>query len=223
MRPYYEDGSVTIYHADCRDVLPWIEEGYQIAIVSDPPYGIMLRNGDVDGHRSARSFGIVGDDDGAIGRWMIGYALGRLTVAVFASPWEPWPGDWRNLIAWDKGGAVGGGGDPATCLKRTWELIQVSNRSPLLTHRAESVWRCAIVPSDTRDHIAAKPVALMGRIIATFVPSHETVVDPFAGTGSTLVAAKLRGRRAIGIEIEERYCEIAAERCRQEVLVLGQF
>jgi len=216
---YYQDSRVTIHHGDCRDVLPFLEGG--LAIISDPPYGIALRNGDVDGHRSTRSFGIVGDETDAVGRWLIGWVNGRHTLILFSSPWSPWPGDWRNLVVWDKGGAVGGRGDPATCLKRSWELIQVNNRWPLLNGRQESVWRCRITPVDTSQHIAAKPVSVLSRLLQAFVLPHEIVVDPFMGSGSTLVAAKLLGHRAIGIEIEERYCEIAAERCRQEVLELG--
>jgi hypothetical protein len=213
VKPYYEQDGITIYHGDCREILPRLRAD---ALVFDPPYGISLRNGDVDGHRSERWGSIVGDEDGEVGRFAIAWALGGgMTVAAFASPWKPWPGRWRNQIVWDKGGAVGGGGDIRTCLKRSWELIQVWNRGPINGGRGESVWRYPIVPQDTSDHIAAKPVALMARLIHTFTDVTDSIVDPTMGSGSTLAAARLCGRRAVGVEVEERYCEIAARRLEE--------
>jgi hypothetical protein len=219
VRPYYSDSLVTLYHGDCREVLPTLDGTF--AVVSDPPYGVALENRDVDGHRSPRSFSIAGDSCQTLGLDLIAWAGETRTLALFASPWLPWPGRWRNLIVWDKGGAVGGGGDPTTCLKRSWELIQVNNVGPLLQGRQESVWRFPIVPAETASHIAAKPVGLLVRLVSSFCAPGQIVLDPCAGSGSALVAAKDLGRRAIGIEIEERYCEIAAERCRQEVLDFG--
>ena len=216
MKPYYDDGrGITIYHGDCREIAPSLQVG---SIVTDPPYGIALRNGDVDGHRRVAAYTIVGDDDATwVAPWLHGTADGRPLVA-FASPWKPWAGKWRNLIVWDKGGAVGGGGDIATCLKRSWELIQVANNGPLPDGRHESVWRFPLSPADTSSHIAAKPLGLLRRLIRVFATG--TVLDPFMGSGTTLRAAKDLGRKAIGIEIEERYCEIAAKRLEQEVLNL---
>jgi adenine-specific DNA-methyltransferase len=86
-------------------------------------------------------------------------------------------------------------------------------------HQWGDVWRCAL-PSK-RQHPTEKPLALMSQIVEVSSRAGDLVVDPFAGSGSGLRAAKDMGRRAIGIEIDERYCEIAAERCRQEVLDFG--
>lgn len=218
MTPYYEADGITIFHGDCRDMLPRLDG--TLAVVTDPPYGIALENhGTLDGRRSTWG-GIYGDEGEAGVAGLLDWARGHTRlVAVFASPWRPWPGDWRNLIVWDKGGAVGGGGDPGVCLKRTWELLQVWNPDPFVGPRGESVWRFAVTPANSREHIAAKPIDLMQRVLSTFHTT-GTILDPFMGSGTTLVAAKNLGRRAIGIEIEERYCAIAAERLSQGVLAL---
>jgi site-specific DNA-methyltransferase (adenine-specific) len=194
-------GPCRLINADSRDILPLDVERFHL--VTDPPYGIGLRNGDVDGHRTDRSFNVIGDEDGAAGQAIIDWAeLYNVPTIAFASPWKPWPGAWRNLIAWDKGGAVGGGGDVTTCLKRTWELIQTVRTGPLLNGRLESVVRFTMIGSDTADHICAKPVPLMKWLLEAFVPLSMVVYDPFMGRGSTLLAAIETGHEAIGIEVD---------------------
>lgn len=207
-------GDCTLYRADCREVLPALEAD---ALVSDLPYGIGLRNGDVDGHRSDRWDSIMGDDSQETGLAVLKWARQRpeRTIAVFASPELPWPGRWRNRIVWNKGGAVGGGGDIATCLKRSWELVQVWNPRPLNGPRAESVWHYPIVPADTALHIAAKPLALMRRILQVFTLPSDTIIDPCMGSGSTLVAAVQLGRRAIGVESDPGHFATAIHRLEQ--------
>lgn len=211
-----ECGTVSLYLGDCRDVLPALEAGHY---VTDPPYGIGLRNGDVDGHRSDRWDAVVGDESQELGELVLQHARnhGTGSIVAFASPEKPWPGRWRNRIAWNKGGAVGGGGDTATCLKRSWELIQVWNPKPLNGTRDESVWHHPIVPSDTWLHICAKPVQLMSRLILTFTDRGEIVIDPFMGSGTTGVACVRTGRRFIGIEKEPKYFEIAKKRISDEL------
>jgi DNA modification methylase len=213
MTPYYQHAGITIYHGDCREVLEALQADL---LLTDPPYGIALRNGDVDGHRSKHWSGVRGDDDQTLGQFALDWAARRdIPAIVFSSPWRPWPGDWRNLIVWDKGGAVGGGGDIKTCLKRSWELVQVARNREMPGPRAESVWKYPVAPAEASQHIAAKPVRLMTALLKQF--GGQNVIDPFMGGGSTLIAAKLQNIRATGIEIEERYCEIAAKRLAQEV------
>lgn len=205
-------GPCRLINADCMDVLP--RDVSQINIVTDPPYGISLRNGDVDGHRSPRSFDVIGDESMESGKLLLEWAESRgIPTIAFSSPWKPWSGKWRNLIAWDKGGAVGGGGDIATCLKRSWELIATARTGPLLTGRMESVWRFPMTPADTADHICAKPVPLMRQLIEMFVSAESIVFDPFMGSGSTIVAAIETGRKAIGVEIDKRHFETSCRKC----------
>jgi DNA modification methylase len=207
------DGSVLMYCADCLKLIPLLPDGSVQACVMDAPYGIGLRNGDVDGHRSDRWDGVIGDDDQILGIIVLAWAatLSIPTIA-FASPWKPWPGVWRNLIAWDKGGAVGGGGDIRTCLKRSWELIQICRNGPMCGGRAESVWRFPIVPSNTYEHICAKPVALLESLLFKFIQDSATSIDPFMGSGTTGVACVNLGRRFLGVEIDRGYFDTAVAR-----------
>lgn len=208
-------GNATLYCGDSREILEGLQVG---AVVTDPPYGIGLRNGDVDGHRSDHWDSITGDQDGQVTADVLAWALAdpTRTVTTFSSPWRPWPGRWRNLIVWDKGGQVGGGGDVKTCLKRTWELIQIRNPRPFFGSRAESVWHFPMMPTDTRQHICAKPVGLMSRLLSTFVDRDEVIFDPFMGSGSTGVACANLGRKFVGVEIEPPFFEVACERIEAE-------
>lgn len=136
MSPYYEHGGITIYHGDCREIeLNGI--GRIDLVCTDPPYGISLANNDVDGHRRVGSFGIMGDQD-----------------VTWIAPWL-WAqsGDCPLVVFVRK------------CLKRTWELIQVSGNDNLPDPRGESVWRYPMTPADTIQHIAAKPLELIVRLI----------------------------------------------------------
>jgi DNA modification methylase len=203
--------SIQLLCGDCLALLPTL--GKVDAVITDPPYGIALANHDVDGHRSARSFSIVGDKDTATVKLILDWAeMNNLPTIAFASPAKPWPGKWRDRICWDKGGAVGGGGDVKMCLKRTWELIQVARTRRINGPRRESVWRYTMIGTDSADHVCAKPVDLMIALVETFTAPGETVLDPFMGSGPTGVACKALGRNFIGIDIEPRYVEIARRR-----------
>lgn len=211
-------GTVRLWNADCREWLEAVDTSEVEAVLTDPPYGIGLRNGDVDGHRSDRWDSIAGDGDQQVGLQVLNYWRERgVPVVAFASPWKPWPGHWRNLIVWNKGGAVGGGGDVTTCLKRSWELVQAHGTGPLLTARDESVWHCPITPADTIDHIAKKPEALLVRLLQTFVPMGATVCDPFMGAGSTAAACIRTGRRFVGVEIDPAHFATSVKRIEAEL------
>lgn len=209
--PDYQRGNVTLYCGDCREILP--ELAGVDAVITDPPYGIGLRNGDVDGHRSQRSWRVEGDDSQAAAMSVYDWAEFRdLPTVFFASPWKPFPGRWRNLIVWDKGGAVGGGGDIKTCLKRSWELIQVARNRAMNGSREESVWRHPIHPQDLKLHICAKPVDLMERLVSRFTNAGDCVLDPFLGSGTTALACINTNRRFVGIECDPGHFRTAVHR-----------
>ena len=216
MKPYYEHAGITIYHGDCRSILEDLRADTVFDLfLTDPPYGIALANhGKGDGRRRRNDFAIVGDHDALAGQSIID-SLQEVALIAFASPMKAWAGKWDQWLAWDKGLAVGGGGDPESRWKFTWELVQVARLGGLSGKREGSVLSFPMMPQDSRDHPAEKPEALLKYLISK--TGHARVVDPFCGVGSTCVAAKQLGRRAIGIEIEERYCEIAAKRLSQEV------
>lgn len=213
MKPYFEQDGLTIFHGDCREILPTLKADL---IVTDPPYGIALRNHSPGNRRRTASYEIAGDASLDVALHVLAWAEERaIPVCAFASPWKPLPGDWRNMLVWDKGPAVGGGGDTSLCFKRTWELIQVRRNGPLQAGRGESVLRHHVTPRDSILHPAAKPKSLMVQLVSQLSKSAEMILDPFMGSGTTLVAAQQLGRKAIGIELEEKYCEIAAKRIMQ--------
>ncbi len=223
MKPYYQDESagITIYNCDCREILPTILLVDEIDLaLTDPPYGQALANhGRNDGRRRRTDFAIVGDESGAVGQAVID-SLQEYPLIAFSAPMLPWKGSWDQYLVWDKGLSVGGGGDPETRWKFSWEMIQVSGLGPLTGQRDGSVLRFHVNPMDSADHPAEKPLSLVKYLLKK-AGYPRTVVDPFCGTGTTIVAAKSLGLSAVGIEIEERYCEIAARRLSQEVLDFG--
>lgn len=210
MTPYYQDDAVTIYHGDCREILPGLPK-FDL-VLTDPPYGINLNK-----HRNnnGQDWYVHGDKDQQAGFEALAM-LDDLPTAVFAHCMKPWPGPWRQFLVWDKGPAVGGGGDVSKCWKQSWELIQIRNTPPLNGPRDEGVIRHHISPQDLQYHPTQKPLGLLIYLIQK-IPS-TLILDPFMGSGTTLRAAKDLGKKAIGIEIEEKYCEVAAKRMAQEVL-----
>jgi len=216
MTPYYADDLVTIYHGDCRE-FDLAALGADV-IVTDPPYGIAYSSGMGGKYLNAE---IAGDTttetrDSILARWGDGPAL------VFGSWKMPRPAATRHVLIWEKGDHVGMG-DLALPWRPNTEEIYVLGTG-FVGHRGTSVLRCNapspnFTPPQYRYHPTEKPLPLMVALLSKCPPG--VVLDPFLGGGSTLVAAKSLGRRAIGIEIEERYCETAARRCSQEVLGLG--
>ena len=222
MTPYYADDLVTLYHGDCREITAWLEAD---VLVTDPPYGIdghlsagwkgrRPRGGHVRVHAKPSWDRTLDGRDAALGMW------GDRPYAVFGSPARldaPLPCREFPLV-WDKD--MVGMGDVTFPWGRGYEIIYVNGpgwrgkrESPVLRY-----------PHNTRAATIAgvptpKPIALMGALILKAPPG--TIADPFAGSGSTLIAARNLGRHAIGVEIEERYCENAARRLAQQPLPLG--
>jgi len=206
---FYSDDYVTIYHGDCRDVLPLVDAD---VLVSDPPYGIEHKSNRPGAPRRGKE--IANDDSTSLRDWVLTF-WGDKPSVVFGTVKAEFPATYRGVLIWDKGGHVGMG-DLKFPWKQNWEMIFVNGQgftgrrgTGVLSFNAIAPWAGKI------QHPHEKPVALMQELVAKC--PEGCIVDPFAGSGSTLEAAKLNNRKAIGIEVEERYCEIAANRLRQGV------
>ena len=217
MSLYYQDDQVTLYLGDCREELGWLEAD---VLCTDPPYGMGYesnRNRDKRNVKQGRP--IVGDQstavrDAALAAW------GDRPALVFGTWRVPRPQAIRMLLIWHKLGA-GGMGDLSVPWLPTHEEIYVLGKG-FTGKRSDAVLsHPPLMSGDARrpDHPTPKPLGLMERLIETCPPG--IIADPFAGSGSTLIAARNLGRHAIGVEIEERYAEIIALRLAQDCLPLG--
>ena len=230
MTPYYDDGKgIQIFLGDCRDVLPTL--GPVDAVITDPPYQSLDANvlaGTTTRLVPRNGKRLAGDDSGWFGTLPACAVLGILDTAraliretgalyVFAdvkSGLELFPGWTRNVIVWDKQ-AIGMG----YAWRRMHEWIAYQ---PMKAHRLRDmslgdIIRCPGV--EEKQHPTEKPVGVIKPLILNSTDPGETILDPFMGSGTTLRAAKDLGRRCIGIELEEKWAEVAAKRLAQEVLI----
>ena len=219
-KPYYQDDAVTLYNANCRELLPLL--GKFDLLLTDPPYGMNLNtdssrfSGGTKGNIAKRGNGvgsaggmpIIGDDK----------PLGGVdfNILVFSAD---------DAIIW-------GFNHYPSVFPRGSALVWIKRNDQAFgsfLSDAEIAWKsggCGVycrrdlsnnAIANERVHPTQKPVGLISWCMS-FFPDANTILDPFAGSGTTLVAAKLEGRKAVGIEISERYCEIAAKRLSQQLL-----
>jgi len=217
--PYYAADSVTLYLGDCLELADlWTCAD---VLVTDPPYGTASVGWDVSYGRGQNrrrgdatvACGNIANDattaarDAALALW------GDRPALLFGSPRLPDPpGRWDDRLVWDKQ-RPGMNGGP---FRYTHEAIYARG----MVRVNNSTFSILTAFPEQADHIHAKPVRLMSVLISTCPPG--IIADPFAGSGSTLVAAKALGRKAIGVELEERYCEIIAKRLDQMCLDFGE-
>jgi DNA modification methylase len=211
---FWERDGSQLFHGDCLRLLPHLPVADLYLL--DLPYGIGLANHAKGKERSNTDWTIENDEGQEFGNDVL-QAIGGPVIA-FASPMKPWAGKWRQHLVWDKGPAVGGGGDVATCWKQTWELVQVRGTPPLSGTRDEAVLQFHIGPMDSRLHPCQKPVKLLRYLIEKATKPGDLVIDLTCGSGSTIRAAVDVGRRGIGVESRLEFVEIAAERMRQRML-----
>jgi hypothetical protein len=219
--PYYADDSVTLWLGDCREVTAWLDAD---VLVTDPPYGIAWSKPKLPSNRAlgrgvqTAHAGIENDADTRARDYVLDTWLPRPAV-VFGAPGSPLPTGTKQTLVWQKPATVGIFGTVAG-FRRDWEAVYLLGDFPASPARRSSIVRSTGENTSysraSEGHPHAKPTALLTVLIDATPPG--VVADPFAGSGSTLVAAKQLGRRAIGVEIDERYCEIAARRLAQGVL-----
>jgi DNA modification methylase len=207
MKPYFSESGIDIWNGDCRDVLPTL--GIYDLLLTDPPYGIGHdgQSGPAIGAAGARKAHEFGDWDDAPPSKEVFREMFRSSCAQII-----WGGNFfvdrlpvaRGWFVWDKIQRI---------IQSDGELAYTSLDQPL---RIVSFSRSEL-NGDGAVHPAQKPVRLMKWCIGQ-VPWAKTVLDPFCGSGSSLLAAKDMGLKGVGIELNEKYCEIAANRLRQSVL-----
>jgi len=200
--PYYSEPGITIYHGDCRDILPHLPK--VDLVLTDPPYGINL------------DYGICKDSEDGYWEWFLPFLqqLRNHSAAVVFTHRQnalrkvtdyDWVAVWNKPMAF--GHRIG-----------KW----LPHWEPIFIYGVPNNFSFDVFTHTTAKpdgHPSPKPIKLMRHILEVF--SDGTILDPFMGSGTTLVAAKQLGRRAIGIEIEEKYVKIAIDRLRQEVLPLN--
>lgn len=214
MTPYYEDNFCTIYHGDCGRILQ--ELATVDLVLTDPPYGIKE-----NAHRVASRTKLAKTTDYGDFEWDKKPANDKL-IQMCRSAGKIciiWGGNYfhlppsRGWLVWDKQNS----GDFADC-ELAWTNAKTSVR--IFRFMWNGMIRAGEARNIKRVHPAQKPLELMQWCIG-FGDDVKTILDPFMGSGTTLRAAKNLQVTAIGIEREEKYCEIAAKRLAQEVLPLG--
>lgn len=214
--PYYDEDGITIYLGDCKKILPWL--GSVDLLLTDPPYGIDVAPQGLVGSKSTKrlavckDYGVTEWDKEPPPRWFLESAQQVASTAIL------WGGNYYGLpasscwLVWDKDNE---GTAYADC-ELAWTNM------PKAVRKFKWRWNGMLQEQmgdkkENRVHPTQKPLALM-RWCLSLVPEAKTVLDPFMGSGTTLVAARLEGRKAIGIEISERYCEAAVKRLAQKTL-----
>jgi hypothetical protein len=210
LRPYYDEAGITIYHADCAQVLPFLEP--VDLLLTDPPYGI-----GISGHKKSVSKGVSvrkhhenlnWDIDAPSKELLDGYMAICRNSIIWGGNYMALPHGHKGWLVWDKAqrGLSMSDGELA------WSNIPTVMR--IYTCHRSHLWR------EGTQHPTQKPLELIHWCIqqADAVAPVSTILDPFMGSGTTLVAAKNLGKRAIGIERELKYCEIAVRRLAQQTL-----
>lgn len=228
MRPYYEDEACQIFHGDCREILPALEPESADAVVTDPPFNVGFEYG--TGYDDKMALDAYGDflrgavsesqralRPGGWSYWWVAMMHCHLYHKWFPEGWRIFAStkdfvqilpihvqySWDPVVFWRKDGPKGERGKSA----RDWHLARTS-RHVLEKRRGAK-------------HPCRRPIDAATYIVDAAAKPGETVLDPFMGSGTTLLAAKNLGRKAIGIEREEQWCEASAERLAQGVLDLG--
>ena len=209
IKPYYQDDACTIYHGDCRDILPSLPK--VDLVLFDPPYGVGMKYADSpdDSPEVIQSLLLE-----IIPKFMELSPIVLFTAGKFETEimlYQKMPPKWR--LCWHKGAtpnlsAVG---------FNDWEMVMVYGSKVYAP--CHDYFFALPEKMGAFGHACPKPLKFSEILIGRFTDPGEMVIDPFMGSGTTLRAAKDLGRKAIGIEIEEKYCEIAVKRLRQEVLL----
>lgn len=250
LKPYFEKNGISIFHGDCREILPQLSDCSVDFVFMDPPYGHNNNNGDL-AHHWEKALGHVKlgiaepgesrpiQNDGPEANELVQFAFSEINRILkkgscccccccggggpdpqFAR-WALWLDEaigFKHAVVWDKGG-LGMGWH----YRRNYEFVLIAEKPGAPCHwfgdsKVPNVVRISGIKPSNTDHPTPKPEELVKWFLKLHTQPGDLVLDPFMGAGTTLRAAKDSGCRAIGIEIEERWCEKAAKRLSQEVL-----
>ena len=217
-KPYYDDGNgIVIYHGDARDILPHLPQ--VDLVLTDPPYGVDLGS-KVNNSRKRIAYTMIEDDEITIQSvvGIVNMARGMAGIVVLT------PGV-RNLFKYPSPDHVGSFYYPAAVGCNSWgfscwQPILFYGKDPYGGKGSRPDSYQSVEPAEKNGHPCPKPLGQWSWLMERCSLEHHIILDPFMGSGTTLRAAKDLGRKCIGVEIEEKYCEIAVKRLAQEVLPL---
>ena len=215
MKPYYQDDQVSLYHGDCLEITDWLDAD---VLVTDPPYGIAWSIGQNNAANSRAHAGIANDTNTDYRDEVLHMWGDQKPAIIFGSHRAPPPANVKQTLTWKKPADAGVVGS-TTGYRTDTELVFLCGN-----HKRRNACRSSVLESRggmhryLSGHPHAKPVGILEQLQEW---TEGVVADPFAGSGSTLIAARNLGRRAIGVELEERYCEIIAKRLDQMCLDFG--
>ena len=216
MSLYYQDEYVELHHGDCLTELGWLDAH---VLVTDPPYGMAYESNMQRNKKIVKQGRPVANDKSTDVRDAVLELWGDRPSIMFGR-WDiARPERTHTRLIWDKGNTVGMG-DLSIPWGRSEEEIYVAGKG-FVGKREGNVLRAQMLMSgdaNRPNHPTPKPVGLMELLIAKCPPG--AIADPFAGSGATLIAAKNLRRQVVGVELEERYCEMIAQRLSQDVLEL---
>lgn len=216
IKPYYSEPGITIYHGDCRDILPHLEP--VDLVLTDPDYNAK----NIGVHNRTYLQGMFHLPPDEYKQWCRQWfeLVSKNTPNMIFTPgirnlWNYPPAKW--VLCWHKPGAVNYN---ATGGFNIWEPILLYGDCGRFTEDYKSTTPHNFSAGPEKEHPCPKTFPVWRWLVTNGTKGEQTILDPFMGSGTTLRAAKDLGRKAIGIEIEEKYCEIAVRRLKQEVLPL---
>lgn len=236
LTPYYDEDGVTIYHDDCREVIAGLPTDSVDVVITDPPYGVNYVSN--LGKGSTRP--LEGDDFLPVDwltdldrltkfRFTAGAGRGRTAMFWFASDRSLSATQnaltcagysLRTMLVWDKQAITAGNLKDFGC-RTEYIVYAIKGNGALNGSRDPNLISVPRVNSRSMVHPTQKPLPLLTHLVVKSSGPGDLIFDPFMGSGTTLLAARDLGRRAIGVEVDERYCEVAAKRLGQGVLDLS--
>ena len=221
MKIYYEDESVTLWHGDCREVLPQLLRTFA-AVVTDPPYGINGSSGTKNLERGKSVYANGLPDGLEQVRSIYSPAVVAALALTIDGRGAVTPGT-PNAFEYPKPDDMGAILQPASVgLSKwgaaTWQPVLFYGRDPFVGKRISPTTYNCTEAAPKVNHPCTKPDGISSWLVLRTTQPGDCILDPFAGAGSFMVAAKRLGRRAVGIEINELYCEQIANRLKQGVL-----